>query len=90
MLDKKTVAEIGCRGRWLRVCYLNGTMTTPAINGRSQTKPTAELGYRWWLYCPVASRYLATISAGTRPRSLTSMPWPLAQARTAVVSMAVG
>ena len=40
-------------------------------------------------YCPAASRYLATTSAGTRPRSLMSMPWSLAQARTAWVSMAL-
>jgi hypothetical protein len=37
-------------------------------------------------YCPAASRYLDTTSAGTRPRSLISMPWSLAHARTAWVS----
>jgi len=48
----------------------------------------AEPGCRAGSYCPVASRYLATTSAGTRPRSLMSIPRSLAQARTAVVSMA--
>jgi hypothetical protein len=35
---------------------------------------------------PVASRYCATIAAGTRPRSLTSIPWLLAPSRTFVLS----
>ena len=38
-------------------------------------------------YFPVASWYLATIPAGTRPRSLTSIPWVLAHSRTCVVLM---
>jgi len=29
------------------------------------------------LYCPEAALNLATRSAGTRPRSFTSMPWAL-------------
>ena len=37
------------------------------------------------LYFPVASLNLATSSAGTRPRSFTSMPWALAHSRTSVV-----
>ena len=40
-------------------------------------------------YRPVAASYLAMMSAGTRPRSLMSMPCSLAQVRTAVVSMAL-
>jgi medium-chain acyl-[acyl-carrier-protein] hydrolase len=38
-------------------------------------------------YWPVDSRYCATIAAGTRPRSLISMPRSLAHARTTVVSI---
>jgi hypothetical protein len=41
-------------------------------------------------YCPLASRYLATTSASTRPRSLMLMPRSLAQARTTWVSIALG
>ena len=37
-------------------------------------------------YCPVAALNLATSSAGTRPRSLTSMPCALAHSRTSVLS----
>jgi hypothetical protein len=36
-------------------------------------------------YCAVAALNLTTSSAGTRPRSLTSMPWALAHSRTSVV-----
>jgi hypothetical protein len=36
-------------------------------------------------YFPVAALNLTTSSAGTRPRSLTSMPWVLAHSRTSVV-----
>ena len=35
-------------------------------------------------YCPVAALNLTTSSAGTRPRSFTSMPWTLAHSRTSV------
>ena len=38
------------------------------------------------LYWPVADLNLTTSSAGTRPRSLTSMSWDLAHSRTAVGS----
>ena len=37
------------------------------------------------LYCPVAALNLATSSAGTRPRSFTSMPCAFAHSRTSVV-----
>jgi hypothetical protein len=37
-------------------------------------------------YCPVAAWNLTTSSAGTRPRSLTSMPCALAHSRTSVLS----
>jgi hypothetical protein len=36
-------------------------------------------------YCPVAALNFTTRSAGTRPRSFTSMPWALAHSRTSVV-----
>jgi site-specific recombinase XerD len=36
-------------------------------------------------YCPVAALNFTTSSAGTRPRSLTSMPWALAHSRTSPV-----
>ena len=36
-------------------------------------------------YFPVAALNLTASSAGTRPRSLTSMPWALAYSRTSVV-----
>lgn len=36
------------------------------------------------VYWPVAALNLTISSAGTRPRSLTSMPWALAQSRTSV------
>ena len=39
---------------------------------------------------PTAARYLATRSAGTRPRSLMSWPFSRAQARTATVSTVLG
>src|SRR5579871_3366402 len=37
------------------------------------------------IYCAVAALNLTTSSAGTRPRSFTSMPWALAHSRTSVV-----
>jgi hypothetical protein len=37
-------------------------------------------------YCAVAALNLATSSAGTRPRSFTSMPCALAHSRTLVLS----
>jgi hypothetical protein len=39
------------------------------------------------LYCAVAALNLTISSAGTRPRSLTSMPWDFAHSRTAVESV---
>ena len=33
---------------------------------------------------------LTTSSSGTRPRSLTAMPWPLAQSRTADGQLTIG
>ena len=39
-----------------------------------------------WSYCVVAALNFTTSSAGIRPRSLTSMPWLLAQSRTSVES----
>lgn len=44
--------------------------------GRARRKP------RQCAYCPVAWWYFSTMSAGTRPRSLISMPCPLAHSRT--------
>ena len=41
---------------------------------------------RYGAYAPVAVLYCSTTPAGTRPRSLTSMPCPLAHSRTLAVS----
>jgi hypothetical protein len=51
--------------------------------------PDGDGGYSG-SYCPVAALNLTTSSAGTRPRSFTSMPWALAHSRTSVVFSPLG
>jgi len=47
--------------------------------------PSMSLAVISRFYCAVAALNLTTSSAGTRPRSFTSMPWALAHSRTSVV-----
>jgi hypothetical protein len=57
-----------------------------SLNGSASTLfPASRMICPLGIYLPVADRNLATTSAGTRPRSLMSNPFALAQSRISVV-----
>jgi hypothetical protein len=61
--------------------YLGLTCSTRSAATSDWSKGMAVMGRSYWL---VAALNLTTSSAGTRPRSFTSMPWTLAHSRTSV------
>src|SRR5207247_9924084 len=69
---------------WLHLFFLHDALPICALLSNSVGQE------RRGRYCPVAALNLTTSSAGTRPRSLTSMPWALAHSRTSVVFRASG
>ena len=96
--ERATSADTFFLGISLSPTKIGGSDNHSLLLALFRIKGHKSTGQRWQLssrtgrdeavlYCPIAALNFTTSSAGTRPRSLTSMPWDLAHSRTAVESV---